>query len=189
MQALLPPIPPPPFLLYPVPGPCHWASARWVLTHRASARGRIRSQTLRLAPCAPRKFAPARSFLSQFRKLFTWEAGIHFRGAPGRSATAASFGGTLQTSKHAGLEVPLHTATRTRIFLPPSTSPFTISGPPTRRACLRLRPAHAQIGWCLLLYEFKLRFALEFRRSVAAAARLSGEAGMCVPDARARGAP
>lgn len=88
------PLPPPPFLLFP--GPCRWAPAPWVLTHRASARGRIRSQTLGLVPCAPRKFAPARSFLSQLQKLFTWEARIPLRGgrvgAQGPSSTAASSG-------------------------------------------------------------------------------------------------
>lgn len=58
---------------------------------------------------------------------------------------------------------------------------FTISAPPISHACLRLRPAHYQIGWCLFLNEFKLGFALEFRRSVAAAC-LSGEALMCMLD-------
>lgn len=102
----LPLLPPPPFLLFP--GPCPWASARWVLTHRASARGRIRSQTLRLVPCAPRKFAPARFFLSQLQKLFTWEARTPLRGGAGlgcqaRVARLRALGNTANFSKYAGL--------------------------------------------------------------------------------------
>lgn len=98
---LLPrPFPSSPFLLFP--GPCRWASARWVLTHRASARGRIRSQTLRLVPCAPRKFAPARSFLSQLQKLFTWRPGFLSAGEPGWGDRPEFYGcklwETLQTS-------------------------------------------------------------------------------------------
>lgn len=146
------PFPPPPFLLFP--GPCHWASARWVLTHRASARGRIRSQTLRLVPCAPRKFAPARSFLSQLQKLFTWEARVPLRGGAGlgrqpRVLRLQALGNTANFSKHAGLAMPLQTATRTRIFLPPPPL-LSVTRPPDARvsACVRPMPKLGGVYYC-----------------------------------------
>lgn len=150
-RAPLPLFPPPPFLLFP--GPCRWAPARWVPTYRASARGRIRSQTLRLVPCAPRKFAPARSFLSQLQKLFTWEARIALRGGAGLGRQARvlrlqALGNTANFSKYAGLEVRLQPATRTRIFL---FSPLlSMTRPPDARvsACVRPMPKFGGVYYC-----------------------------------------
>lgn len=98
-------------------------------------------------PCAPRKFAAARSFLPKLQMLFTWEPRIRLgRGAGlGRQAGVLglqALGSTANFSKRAVLEVPLQTATRSRIFLFLFFFPSLLSvpRPQAARVPARVRP-------------------------------------------------
>lgn len=164
--ALLPPAPPP-------PGPllCPHSTE---LPHEGASDLRGKGLCLALPGNMPQRCP---SYCS-YKKLLAWEPSIRLRAGAGLGRQAGVLWLHFPRNIANFSKCALQTATRTRVFV---FSPFTISAPPTSRACLLLRPAHAHIGWCLLLYEFKLGFAFEFRRSVAAA-RLSREAGMCVLD-------
>lgn len=138
----------------------------------------------RLVPCAPRKHASARGSFRQRAppRLKSQTPGLGAQGSTPRGSRAGAPRSSkarrnllemLQICKRAGLDVPLQTATRSWFFF----FFFSYQCPAHQPRGLRLRPAPAQTGRCLLSYEFKLRFALEFRSS-AAEARLSGEEGI-----------
>lgn len=133
-------------------------------------------------PGAPRKRAAARCFQPRplpgsSYTLITWERGIRPRAGALRREPPGDSGNVCKCEDWVCLSRP----PLERGFFCCFFFFFTISGPPTSCASLRPRPAPAQMGRCLLLYEFKLGFAFEFRRS-AAAARPSGDAGARVLD-------
>lgn len=166
-------------------------------THRASARGRIRTRSPEACAMRSPETCPARgSFPPRAPprlQLLTPGLGPQAstpRGsrviAPRTSPAGRNLPETPQICKRVGLDAPLQIATRSGFF-PSFLACLSAPRPPAARS--RPRPAPGQTGRRLGLHGFKLP-ALPWSLEVALrAARLSGEAGMCVWTSGAGQAP